>query len=1174
MTSVSTNNPFVGLRPFRSDEGLLFFGRREQAVELLKKLHTTHFLAVVGSSGCGKSSLIQAGLIPRLTAGFLVEDRDHWTYRAFTPGDAPRARLATAFDLAETVLHEKGAPAVVAKLEEQPDAASRNCLLLVDQFEEIFSLTDSPAHRDEAADFVGMLLALAGQRDFPVFVVMTMRSDFLGDCDMFHGLPEAINQSHYLVPRLTRPHRQEAIKGPARLFGRTITPQLVDRVLNDLSDDQDQLPVMQHAMLRTWERWQRDGAVGPIDLSHYLDVGGVKEALSRDAEGALAEMSTEERQLAVQVFQALTDTDESNRPVRRYVRLVDLAHETGALQTSVERILDRFRERDRSFVVVRQDADSGDGIVHISHESLIRQWGSLRTWVDEERVSRDQYLRLVDLADRHARGQEGLLPDPGLQLALDWRENTKPTKPWARRYRGDFDLAMAYLASSEAQREDQRQRKEAERKLQLDLAEEKGRSHARAALLRVAIGVAMLALVAAIIAVVQWRRAERETNVVRSSRLATHAGSLTDLDQALLWGAEALRLSPTFEAESSLFRLLGSSPHVRRFLHGHTAAVFSVAFAPYGHLAASAGRDGKVILWNLATNSGQTLIERGNAAYSLAFSPVAGLLASGFQDGAVVVWNTTNGRMATLRKAQGGRDARAVSFNTDGTRLAVGDIDGTISVWTHLMPSGPDGVPATTEPVVLTGGPGLLQCVAFSPGGAFLASGHWDGSVWLWDLGRSARVLKVEHRTVSSLAFSPDGRMFVSGSTDWRNLPTIRVWSLRDGVVTLMREFGDTSVRTVALSRDGKLLAAGSDDHTIRLWRIGAIASSLQVDALKQKMEHASFVRNIAFGPDGASLISGDEGGKVILWDLEKENLVDQLIDQEPEKPIQGLAWSLDGKQVAWADDRQVSTWNTELNQRGVWSTEVPSAPNVRFGFSRGGRLGWSWINANVLTRLDVETGERTHLPVEILGEVPRAIDVGRDDRLVAFATQSSKDSEKVNQIAVWDLASGRHVAKFDHGERAVNTLALSPDGTTLASDGVYEGLEHVVIVREIATRRELAKLTGRDAAEFLSLAFSPDGRRLAAGSSKGEILVWNVRDRRRLGVLSTGHNRVTHLAFSPDGQRLASADGTGGAIRVWNISLEALQARACHAANRQLTEQEWSIVGGADTADHNPCGR
>jgi WD40 repeat protein len=227
-----------------------------------------------------------------------------------------------------------------------------------------------------------------------------------------------------------------------------------------------------------------------------------------------------------------------------------------------------------------------------------------------------------------------------------------------------------------------------------------------------------------------------------------------------------------------------------------------------------------------------------------------------------------------------------------------------------------------------------------------------------------------------------------------------------------------------------------------------------------------------------------------------------------------------------------------------------------------------------VLTRLDVETGERTHLPVEILGEVPRAIDVGRDDRLVAFATQSSKDSEKVNQIAVWDLASGRHVAKFDHGERAVNTLALSPDGTTLASDGVYEGLEHVVIVREIATRRELAKLTGRDAAEFLSLAFSPDGRRLAAGSSKGEILVWNVRDRRRLGVLSTGHNRVTHLAFSPDGQRLASADGTGGAIRVWNISLEALQARACHAANRQLTEQEWSIVGGADTADHNPCGR
>jgi energy-coupling factor transporter ATP-binding protein EcfA2 len=259
VTSEWPHNPFVGLRPFRSDEGLLFFGRRQQATELLKELYRTHFLAVIGSSGCGKSSLIQAGMIPRLTAGFLVEDRDLWMVKVLTPGDAPRARLAAEFGISENVVREQGAPAVVARLAQQPDAGSRNCLLLVDQFEEIFSLADSASSRDEAADFVGILLALAAQRHLPVFVVLTMRSDFLGDCDVFHGLPEAINRSHYLVPRLTRSHRQEAIEEPVRLFGQTTTPQLVDRVVNDLGDDQDQLPVMQHALLRTWERWQSDG---------------------------------------------------------------------------------------------------------------------------------------------------------------------------------------------------------------------------------------------------------------------------------------------------------------------------------------------------------------------------------------------------------------------------------------------------------------------------------------------------------------------------------------------------------------------------------------------------------------------------------------------------------------------------------------------------------------------------------------------------------------------------------------------------------------------------------------------------------------------------------------------------------------------------------------------------
>jgi WD40 repeat protein len=581
--------------------------------------------------------------LPRLTAGFLVENRDLWVFRVLTPGDAPRARLAAAFDIAADVLIEEGASAIVGQLSTQPDAASKNCLLLVDQFEEIFSFIDVIAKRDEAADFVGILLALAAQRDFPLFVVLTMRSDFLGDCDVFHGFPEAVNQSHYLVPRLTRSSRQEVIEGPVRLFGRTITPQLVDRVLNDLGDDQDQLPVMQHALLRTWERWQRDGAEGPIDLSHYLAVGGVREALSRDADAALEGMSDEERQLTIRVFQALTDTDVNNRPVRRYAKLSELERETGASRAAIQRVVERFRESGRSFLVVRQDPTGDDASIHISHESLIRQWASLRDWVEKERRSRDRYLRLVDLAQRHAQGQEGLLRDAGLQLTLDWRKKKAPSEAWARRYHDDFRQAMSFLAASEAQRERERLEKEERHRLQLDLAEERGRSRARARLLLVAGVLTVAALVFAVIARQQSLNAKRQTDVAESRRLALHALSHAEreLDLAMLWSVEAFQVAPTTEALSGLLTLVGSRPHPSQFLHAHTADVRAVAFAPGGKIAVSAGDDDRIIVWNLETGEPRPLEVPKGWAKSVAFSPDGRLLAAGGQDGSVVRNATT-----------------------------------------------------------------------------------------------------------------------------------------------------------------------------------------------------------------------------------------------------------------------------------------------------------------------------------------------------------------------------------------------------------------------------------------------------------------------------------------------------------------------------------------------------
>ncbi len=483
--TVLPENPFVGLRPFESKEAVLFFGRRDQTKDLLSILHASRFVAVVGSSGCGKSSLIRAGLIPNLQAGFVAGSVDRWNIITMKPGNSPLQNLATALlksfqekpqpgevDALVSDISLYGVSAVTSFLDEQTKGVKTNFLLLVDQFEEIFRFaayeeaeekTDSghnklnrkmkETHREEAADLVSIMLDLVVQESIPVFVVMTMRSDFLGECDAFYGLPEAMNKSQYLVPRLTRQQRLACIENPVLLYGAAISERLTDRVLNDMEDERDQLPIMQHALMRTWEKWQikKDG---PLDLSHYNAAGTVAEALSRDAEDALAGLSPEEITIAERMFQALTTADAKGRRLRRPTHLSELAAITGSRET-VLKLIDRFRDNNRCFLMLSEDRDP---LVDISHESLIRQWGTLRKWVDDEVTSREMYLRLASDAVRHKAKEAPLWSDPALQLALNWWSRRNPTEAWGRRYHKEFKLTEAFLKDSEKKRDDDAQK--------------------------------------------------------------------------------------------------------------------------------------------------------------------------------------------------------------------------------------------------------------------------------------------------------------------------------------------------------------------------------------------------------------------------------------------------------------------------------------------------------------------------------------------------------------------------------------------------------------------------------------------------------------------------------------------------------------------------------------------
>ena len=502
--------PYVGLRPFDYADHEFFFGRDEQKNALYQLVDASSFVAVIGSSGSGKSSLVRAGLLPMLDKETADEDAGRqWVWRVMQPGDAPLDHLVEALaglctrgdadalaERRERIGYHirRSSYGMADAVREIEELQGKTLLLVVDQFEELFRFSsqtrrslsavdsDSPAAerlrtelrkeevaRDAATQFVQILLEADRDPTLAVKVLITMRSDFIGDCARYRDLPEAVSASQYLTPGLKRSQLEDVIRRPAEELGASLDPELVERLLLDSDDESDQLPVLQHCLSRIWSRAsERETPPRRLTMDDYEQIGRLNRALSQHADDLMKELPGLEMAVE-QTFRALAELDRQGRGIRRALPYEQLRDEVGVPEGDLNKVLERFRADDCSFLVPAPSSTpilGPSSRIDVGHEALLRRWDKVngvagaadeaeaRGWLRSEARDRQHYGSLLGWLDNQRAGGDGV-PLNLVEREVRWWGERPRTPAWAERYGGQFDEVEQLLKSGqEALRQD------------------------------------------------------------------------------------------------------------------------------------------------------------------------------------------------------------------------------------------------------------------------------------------------------------------------------------------------------------------------------------------------------------------------------------------------------------------------------------------------------------------------------------------------------------------------------------------------------------------------------------------------------------------------------------------------------------------------------------------------
>jgi WD40 repeat protein/energy-coupling factor transporter ATP-binding protein EcfA2 len=1210
-----TRSPYPGLMAFTEADAAVFFGRDSEIRRLLQRLTPAavheggQLVAVVGPSGSGKSSLVRAGLLPRL-----AQQSGRW---ALLDPVVPGVGLGPIPNLARSLAGHLGSPDpvevdkalaagpshLVGLLEDIRAATGHTeaqVLLVVDQAEELVTRCS-----DEEQDAFAGLLAGAVGPGSPLWVVATLRSEFVGQFASKESTAALVAEPMVIGP-VRRERLPTVIARPATWAGIDFEPGLVERMVVE-TEGGDALPLLAYTLQQLTERHQPGEQISTTD---YERLGGVVGTLTRQADHIRANL--ERRGAGEAVLPTLTrlsTVDRLSNPAGRRV-LYDrfTGHEASVIQSFIEARL------------LRTEVQDGVTMVAVAHEALLRQWQPLR---DHIRANR-QLILLEGEIERQARDWETYDRDESYLLRGARLAEAQAMPDHVVQQLGTS--AQEYLAASDAS---QAADLEAARRYNL-----------RSRRLVVALGVLLLAVTAVGGAFrVARDQAQAQTQVGVSRGLAARASSLLGdgRAEALLVALEGVRVEPTHEVIDVLISGLSEPLHPVRDLHGHDRPVQAVAYSPDGSTISSA--DGSTLRrWDAADGTpigdpfpgyngtpeavfhnshGTTLASAslatdlfwldGQARYrlriwdasdgallverlldgpvdSMAFSPNGTtILSAGGDDGTLRRWDATDGAPIGDPLGRHGGRVSAIAYSAGGTTIISAGVDGTLRRWDAT-----DGAPIGDP---LRGHNGPVEAVVYSTEGTTFVSAGSDGTLRRWDATDGAPIgdpLRGHTGPVRTAAYSPDGSRIVSGSDDG----TLRLWDATDGSLLGEPLTGhDGGVSVAAYSPDGERIVSGGDDGILRLWDATHRAALLG----EPLISHDGEVTAVAYSPDSTTIVaSGGRNGDLRQW-----NATDGAPIGDPLRghagPALALTYSPDGATIVAAGGQSmvalpIDDYGTLVGENALWRWDA--ADGTLLGDPLRGHDGpvravaYSPNGATIVSASDDGTLQRWNAADgTLLGDPLR----GHDGPVWAVAYSPNGNSfvsgSDDGTLQRWNAVDGSPLGDPLRGhEGPVEAVAYSVDGTRIVSaSGVPRRPITVDKDDMIApTDNELRlwnafegtpvgqPLRGHDG-PVRAVAYSPNDTTIVSGSSDGTLRLWDAAEGRQLGAALTGHDGPVHaVVYSPDGTAIVSA-GSDGTVRRW-MAPASWVAGICNVVNRNLSQAEWDDWIGPESDYVRTC--